>query len=125
MRLIKLGIVMLTSVVLIRSQQVWPQATQLKTAEAVLDRYKQALGGVDAIAKVQSETVHGEIEGSGLSGKAAFVSYAKPFKSIFKFRGPSMRKERASTKTRPSKPCAATPTCNTRSTSPTISRTSN
>jgi hypothetical protein len=84
MRLIKLGIVMLTSVVLIRSQQVWPQATQLKTAEAVLDRYKQALGGVDAIAKVQSETVHGEIEGSGLSGKAAFVSYAKPFKSIFK-----------------------------------------
>ncbi len=84
MRLIKLGMALFTCVVLIRPQQLWPQATQLKTAAAVLDRYKQSLGGVQAIAKVQSETVHGEIEGTGLSGKAIFVSYAKPFKSIFK-----------------------------------------
>ena len=84
MRLIKLGIVLFTCVVLIPPLPLWPQSAQLKTAEAVLDRYKQALGGAQAIAKVQSETVHGEIEGTGLSGKATFVSYAKPFKSIFK-----------------------------------------
>jgi hypothetical protein len=84
MRLIKLTIVIFASLVLIRPQQVWPQAAQLKSAGAVLDRYKQALGGVEAIAKVQSETVHGEIEGTGLSGKSNFVSYAKPFKSLFK-----------------------------------------
>ncbi|MFZ0953876.1 MAG: hypothetical protein WAN17_16515 [Candidatus Sulfotelmatobacter sp.] len=80
----ELGIVLFACVALTRPQQVWPQAAPFKTAEAVLDRYKQALGGVKAIAKVQSETVRGEIEGTGLSGKATFVSYAKPFKSIFK-----------------------------------------
>jgi hypothetical protein len=62
----------------------WSQAPQLRTADAVLDRYKQALGGADAIAKVQSETVRGEIEVTGQPGKATFISYAKPFKSIFK-----------------------------------------
>ncbi|MFZ0279394.1 MAG: hypothetical protein WA651_01495 [Candidatus Sulfotelmatobacter sp.] len=140
MRGIRLGILLFACVGLVRPQQVWPQAAQLKTADAVLDRYKQALGGVQAIAKVQSETVRGEIEGTGLSGKATFVSYAKPFKSIFKvthadgsevtqdltakFRGRSMPRDRASTKTPPSKPCAATPTCNTRSISPTISKIS-
>jgi hypothetical protein len=36
-------------------------------------RYKHALGGADAIAKVQSLTVHGEFEGRGVSGKASFV----------------------------------------------------
>ncbi|MGA9542614.1 MAG: hypothetical protein WBQ85_03545 [Candidatus Sulfotelmatobacter sp.] len=84
MRLIKLGIVLFACVALILPQQLWPQAAQLKTVGAVLDRYKQALGGVEAIAHVQSETVRGEIEGTGLFGKATFVSYAKPFKSIFK-----------------------------------------
>jgi hypothetical protein len=84
MRLIRVGFVLFTCAVLIRSQPLWPQATQLKTAQEVLDRYKQALGGVQAIASVQSETVHGEIEGTGLPAKATFVSYAKPFKSIFK-----------------------------------------
>ena len=81
---IRLGIFLFACAALVRPQQLWPQAAQLKTADAVLDRYKQALGGVEAIAKVQSETVSGEIEGTGLSGKATFVSYAKPFKSLFK-----------------------------------------
>lgn len=65
---------------------VWPQTGQLKTADAVLDRYKQALGGVEAIEKVQSETVRGEAEGTGMPGKATFVYYAKPFKSLSKVR---------------------------------------
>ena len=60
------------------------QDAPLQTAAAVLDRYKQALGGADAIAKVQSETVHGEIQGSGMSGKMTFVYYAKPFKTLMK-----------------------------------------
>ena len=60
------------------------QAGQFKTADEVLERYKVVLGGVDAIKNVQSETVHGEIEGTGLQGKGTFVSYSKPFKSLFK-----------------------------------------
>jgi hypothetical protein len=64
------------------------QDTQLKTAEAVLDRYKHALGGVDAIKKVQSETVRGEIEASGASAKATFTYYAKPFKTLIKVTRP-------------------------------------
>jgi len=79
MRLVKLAIVILAS-----AAAVWPQAAQLKTANAVLDRYKDALGGVDAIANVQSETVRGEIEGTGMPGKATFVYYAKPFKTLMK-----------------------------------------
>ena len=66
----------------------WAQSGELKTVEAVLDRYKQALGGVEAIRKVQSETAHGDIEASGLQGKATFVSYSKPFKSLFKVTRP-------------------------------------
>jgi len=66
----------------------WPQAGQLKTADAVLEKYKQALGGVDAIRNVQSETAHGEIEGTGIQGKATFVSYSKLFKSLFKVTRP-------------------------------------
>ncbi len=77
MRLLKLAIVIFASVA-----PVWPQAAPLKTADAVLDRYKQALGGVDAIARVQSETVRGEIESSGKPGKATFVYRAKPFKTL-------------------------------------------
>jgi hypothetical protein len=83
MRRIELAIVVFAGA-LILLPQAWPQAAQLKTADAVLDRYKQALGGVEVIAKVQSETVHGEIEGTGVSGKSTFVSYAKPFKQLFK-----------------------------------------
>jgi len=67
---------------------VWPQAVQLKTADEVLERYKQALGGVQAIQKIASETAHGEVEGTGIQGKATFVSYAKPFKSLFKLTRP-------------------------------------
>jgi hypothetical protein len=79
MRLLKLAIVTLACVA-----PVWPQAEPLKTADAVLDRYKQALGGVDAIGKVQSETVRGEIERAGTPGKATFIYYAKPFKTLMK-----------------------------------------
>jgi hypothetical protein len=76
----------LRAVVLIFSTSVvvWAQTARLNTADAVLERYKEALGGVDAIKSVQSETTHGEIEGTGLKGKATFVSYSKPFKSLFK-----------------------------------------
>jgi len=84
MRLTNLTIAILASAALIWPHEVRPQDGQLKTADAVLARYKQALGGVDAIQKVQSETVHGEIEGTGVSGKSTFASYAKPFKSLFK-----------------------------------------
>jgi hypothetical protein len=56
----------------------------LKTAADVLERYKDALGGADVIRKVQSETVYGEAESSGASGKSTFTYYAKPFKSLFK-----------------------------------------
>ena len=60
----------------------------LKTAAAVLDRYKQALGGEDIIEKVQSETVRGKIESSSMKGKATFIYYAKPFKSLLKITRP-------------------------------------
>jgi outer membrane lipoprotein-sorting protein len=83
MRPIRLTIVILAAVV-----SVWAQDAQLKTADAVLDRYKQVLGGVDAIQKVQSETVHGEIEASGMDGKATFTYYAKPFKTLIKVTRP-------------------------------------
>jgi len=64
----------------------WAQSNgqELKTRDAVLERYQQALGGAEAIQRVQSKTVHGEVESSGRSGKATFVYYAKPFKSLFK-----------------------------------------
>ncbi len=133
MRLINLAIVIFASVA-----PLWSQAGQLKTTDAVLDQYKHALGGVDAIKKVQSETMRGEIKGTRMTGKATFVYYAKPFKTLLKvrrangtevildlmtaFHGPSVRKERASTKIPPSKRCAGMPTCNMRSTSPTISK---
>jgi len=47
-----------------------------------------ALGGVDAIKKMQSLTVHGEIEASGMKEKATFVYYGKPFKSLFEAKRP-------------------------------------
>jgi len=64
------------------------QSGRLTSTQAVLERYEEALGGVEAIKKVQSETAHGEIERTGMSGKATFVSYAKPFKSLFKVTRP-------------------------------------
>jgi|ERR1700733_4861025 hypothetical protein len=82
MRLINLAIVVLAAV------PSFAQTDQLKTAAAVLDRYKHALGGVDAIKKVQSETVRGEIEASDASGKATFTYYAKPFKTLIKVKRP-------------------------------------
>jgi hypothetical protein len=51
MRLIKLALVIFGSTTLL-----WPQAVRLKTTDAVLEKYQQALGGVDAIKKVQSLT---------------------------------------------------------------------
>lgn len=86
MRLVRLAIVVFAGVAL-----VWPQAGQLKTADAVLQRYQQALGGVDAIRKVQSETRLGEVEATGMQGKATFVAYAKPFKFLHKVTLPSGR----------------------------------
>jgi hypothetical protein len=62
----------------------WSQSPELKTTQAILERYQNALGGVDAIRRVQSETRHGEFEGSGLQGKATFVAYSKPFKWLWK-----------------------------------------
>ena len=67
---------------------VWAQEGGLKTAAAVLERYKEALGGADTIKKVQSETVRGEIESSSMKGKATFIYYAKPFKSLIKITRP-------------------------------------
>jgi outer membrane lipoprotein-sorting protein len=73
-------------VLLIFVASAWAQARtgELKTVAAVLDRYKQALGGVQAIANVQSMTVRGEAESSGKPGKATFIYYAKPFKTLLK-----------------------------------------
>lgn len=62
------------------------QAAQFTTADQVLDRYKQALGGEQAIANVQSMTVRGEMESSRTPGKATFIYYAKPFKSLFEIK---------------------------------------
>ena len=64
------------------------QEAQLKTADAVLERYKQALGGAEAVQKVQSMTVHGGIESSARPGKSTFVYYARPFKTLFKVTHP-------------------------------------
>ena len=83
MRALKLAILFLTTFAIASAQDA-----PLKTAAAVLDRYKQALGGEAAIAKVQSETVRGEVESPGTPGKAPFIYYAKPFKSLFKLTRP-------------------------------------
>ena len=66
----------------------WPQAAQLTSAAQVLDRYKLALGGEQAIANVQSMTVRGKIERTGMAGQATFVYQAKPFKTLFKVTRP-------------------------------------
>jgi hypothetical protein len=64
------------------------QEAQLKTADAVLERYKRALGGSEAVQKVQSMTVHGEVESSARPGKSTFIYYARPFKSRFELTRP-------------------------------------
>jgi len=61
-----------------------PLRSQVKTAEAVLERYQQALGGAGKIRSVQSETRRGEIEAKSLKGEATFIFYAKPFKGLQK-----------------------------------------
>src|ERR1700735_4641578 len=66
----------------------WPQAARLTTAAQVLDRYKQALGGVQVIQGVQSLTVRGEMEKTGTADKATFVYRAKPFKTLLKLTRP-------------------------------------
>jgi len=75
-------------VILVSAAPVWPQAARLKTADAVLGRYQQALGGVAAIEKVQSETVRGEVEATGMAAKATFVYQAKPFKFVLRVKRP-------------------------------------
>lgn len=86
MRGIKFLSLMLAAATVTCPQMVWPQTAEVKTADAVLERYKVALGGVDAIAKVQSETVRGEIDGTGMSGKLTFVYRAKPFKTLIEIK---------------------------------------
>jgi hypothetical protein len=66
--------------IVINATLVWPQT--LKTAEEVLEKYRQAMGGADAIRKVQSETRHGSFEGAGMKEKITFVAYSKPFKFL-------------------------------------------
>jgi hypothetical protein len=72
----RLGLLILTAT--LASGQTAP----LTTAAAVLDNYKHALGGADAIAKVQYETVRGEVESTSTPGKSTFVYQAKPFKNV-------------------------------------------
>jgi hypothetical protein len=72
------------AVVFLVAACAWPQAPRLTTAEQVLERYKQALGGEQAIENVQSMTVQGEVESTSRPGKSTFVYYAKPFKTLFK-----------------------------------------
>jgi hypothetical protein len=62
----------------------WAHAGQIDSVDAVLDRYKHALGGVSAIAKVQSITMRGEIDGAGMTAKSSFIYLAKPFKTLIK-----------------------------------------
>ena len=64
------------------------QPHQFKTTAEVLEAYQQALGGKEAIRKVQSETQHGEFQSTGMKAPIKFVSYAKPFKSLSKITMP-------------------------------------
>ena len=65
----------------VRAQAPSNGTEQRHTADAVLSDYQRALGGAAAIAGVGSMTVHGEIEGSGISGRSTFVYQAKPFRT--------------------------------------------
>jgi hypothetical protein len=90
-RLIRVRLIQLAILIFAGGALGWPQAGQLKTAGAILERYQEALGGVDAIKKVQSETRRGEVEATGMQGKATFVFYAKPFKLLRRFTLPGGR----------------------------------
>jgi hypothetical protein len=83
-----LRVITIVAVLFAGSALVWPQSAQLTTVDAVLEKYQHALGGVEAIRHVVSETRHGEIEATGMNGKATFIAYAKPFKSFFKVTRP-------------------------------------
>jgi len=78
----------LTSVILACIAPARSQTDQFKTAGAVLENYKHALGGVEAIRKVQSETIRGEVESTGKPVNSTFVYYARPFKSLIKVTRP-------------------------------------
>ncbi|HUJ94025.1 MAG TPA: hypothetical protein VLW84_02080 [Terriglobales bacterium] len=81
MRHVKWAILTVTGMALASTPFAWSQEAQLRTAGEVLERYQQALGGVDAIQRVQSETVRGEVESTNFQGKATFIYQAKPFKT--------------------------------------------
>jgi hypothetical protein len=83
LRLTALGAVFFAGSTLVR-----PQSGQLKTVDAVLVQYQHALGGVEVIRNVVSETRHGEMEATGMTGKATFIAFSKPFKSLFKVTRP-------------------------------------
>jgi hypothetical protein len=80
-----MGLAKLSTLIFALSPLACPQ-TQLKTTQAVLQRYQQALGGPDAIKKVQSETRHGEAVDE--KGKTTFIAYSKPFKWLGKITHP-------------------------------------
>ena len=81
-------LIVVTVALVATGSSVRAQQAPLKTAHAVLERYKRALGGVEAIQKVQSLTVRGEVESSAKPGKSTFVYYGRPFKSLFKVTRP-------------------------------------
>jgi hypothetical protein len=65
---------------------MWAQTGQLKTSAEVLERYQHALGGVEAIRKVRSETRHVAVQSD--HGQATLIIYGKPFKSLTKVKLP-------------------------------------
>jgi len=67
------------------------EAPKLESVEAVLTRYQQALGGVEAIRAVQSETRRAEVESSAAPGKTKILFYAKPFRQFVKITRPDGR----------------------------------
>jgi hypothetical protein len=121
LRLTTLGTVLFAGSALVR-----PQPAQLKTVDAVLVQYQHALGGVEAISNVLSETRHGEVQATSMTGNATFIAYANRSSRSSKSRGPtatksspdltaafhgqSLRKARASIKPPRSKRCAGMPT---------------
>lgn len=139
-RLTRVFQVRLLSALLTCAALAFSQQSELRTAASVLARYQRALGGVDTIRKVQSETIRGEVEAAGMQGKATFIYYAKPFKSLLKVTRPdgveitrgfdgavswAITPRGASVdKDTPSRPFAGMPTFNMRSTNRTISKAS-
>jgi hypothetical protein len=75
---------LLAMVILAGAAPGWLHAREINSVDAVLDRYKNALGGGSVIAKVQSMTMRGDVDGAGMTGKAGFIYLAKPFKTLIK-----------------------------------------